>query len=276
VDLGGSISGEHGIGSDKREAMRWLFPAPTLDLFRRIKTSFDPDNLCNPDKLIPVAEGAPETRFAGAVPAGPLRPASVEELQEMLRSLSAERRPVFVRGRGTKGLAIPAGAAVLETEGLARLVDDDRANLTLTVQAGAALADVQAALAREGHFLAVAGGGTLGGILSANAMRRPPLRNQVLGLKAVLANGDLVVFGGKVMKNVAGYDAAKLFIGAWGALGVVVEVTLRVYAAPPEGLEPASPSLPDFARLPASDLHRQMKEIFDPRNLINPSLFSHE
>jgi glycolate oxidase len=68
VDLGGSISGEHGIGADKREAMRWLFSPPTLFLFREIKRAFDPAQLCNPDKLIPVADTSPTPRIDVSAP----------------------------------------------------------------------------------------------------------------------------------------------------------------------------------------------------------------
>lgn len=120
----------------------------------------------------------------------------------------------------------------------------------------------------------MAGEGTLGGILSTNVSRRPPFRNQLLGLKAVSEEGELLSFGAKVMKNVAGYDAARLFQGAWGALGVVVELTLRLHPVPPETLEAGDPVPPNFSLSAAADLHRKIKSAFDPRNLFNPTLFS--
>src|SRR6185503_13180199 len=91
VDLGGTISGEHGIGIDKREAMKWLFTRDTLSLFRRLKLAFDPGNLCNPDKLIPLVSKtetpvAPEKNEDGEIPVaqvaswGPISPANEKEL----------------------------------------------------------------------------------------------------------------------------------------------------------------------------------------------------
>ncbi|MBL0058447.1 MAG: FAD-binding protein [Elusimicrobia bacterium] len=274
VDLGGSISGEHGIGADKRDAMRWLFSPPTLSLFREVKRAFDPDNLCNPDKLIPVVESAPGPRAGGPAPAGELAVSSVEEALDLVRAIRDQRGSLFIQGLGSKGLSIPAGVPVLVTTGLNAILDLDRANLTLTLGAGSDLPSLRALLAADGLHLHVAGEGTLGGILSTNASRRPPFRNQLLGLKAVSEEGELLSFGAKVMKNVAGYDAARLFQGAWGTLGVVVEMTLRLHPLPAEVLEASIPVLPNFSLLPAAELHRKIKSAFDPRNLFNPTLFS--
>jgi glycolate oxidase FAD binding subunit len=88
----------------------------------------------------------------------------------------------------------------------------------------------------------------------------------VIGLKVALPGGALVEFGGKVMKNVAGYDAAKLFLGAWGTLGVLVEVTFRLWPFPPEEAELRS-GPPDLSWL-SSPIHRQIKRIFDPLELL--------
>lgn len=273
VDLGGSISGEHGIGSDKREAMRWLFTPSTLSLFRGIKNALDPDHLCNPDKLIPVMEAPPVLPRGGDGPwTGTRTPTSVTEVQDLLRAVQTARWPVEVQGSGSKRPV--AVGAVLSTQGLTRLLDHDRANLTLTAEAGLSLSDLRARL--DGQHLHIAGEGTLGGILSTRSSRRPALRNEVLGLKAVLADGRLVTFGAKVMKNVAGYDAAKLFLGAWGTLGVIVEVTLRIHPRPADLLEAGSVTPPDFAALPSADLHRRLKDVFDPRGLLNRSFFPHD
>jgi len=273
VDLGGSISGEHGIGREKREAMRWLFPAPTLNLFSLIKFSLDPENLCNPDKMIPtVAADLPQT-LPFLLPEGHTMIRDVPHLQSLLRGCDLKRCPVFIRGTGSRGFPVPLGSRVIETTGLNRVLEYDQANLTLTAEAGATVSSVRALLRSHGHFLHVSGEGTLGGYWSTHARGEGSLTGQVLGLKAVLANGDLVTFGGKVMKNVAGYDVTKLFAGAWGSLGVVVEMTWRVHSVPlTEGLS-IVPVVPDFCGLPSADLHREMKRVFDPNNLLNPTLF---
>lgn len=274
VDLGGSISGEHGIGADKREAMRWIFSPSTLFLFREIKRAFDPANLCNPDKLIPVVPPPVMGRSPVDLSAGAH---SVESVDDVIRIVSAARdggKSLFVKGGGTKGLPIPAGAIVLVTTGLSAIVDLDRANLTLSVSGGADVPSLRARLEKEGLFLHVGGAGTVGGILSTHGGGRPALRNQILGLRAVSGDGELLSFGAKVMKNVAGYDAARLFLGAWGTLGVIVEVTFRLHSTPAEFWAPAPSSPPNFNALPTADLHRKVKGSFDPQNLFNPTLFS--
>ena len=78
------------------------------------------------------------------------------------------------------------------------------------------------------------------------------------------------------MKKVAGYDAAKLFLGAWGPLGVIVEVPLRTPPRPADVLDAGPVTPPDFTVLPSADLHRRLKDVFDPRGLLNPSLFRHD
>lgn len=274
VDLGGSISGEHGIGADKREAMRWLFSPPTLFLFREIKRAFDPANLCNPDKVIPVAEASPGPRAVGASLHGEHRVTSVDEVVTFVRSARDSGQPLYVKGSGSKGMTIPAGQPTLVMTGLNAVVDLDRANLTLSVAGGADLPSLRARLETEGLFVHAGGTGTLGGIISTQTGGRPPLRNQILGLKAVSGDGELLSFGAKVMKNVAGYDAARLFLGAWGTLGVIVEVTLRLYTTPAEFWSPVSGGPPTFSTLPTADLHRKIKAAFDPQYLFNPSVFA--
>jgi glycolate oxidase len=277
VDLGGSISGEHGIGADKREAMRWLFTPPTLFLFREVKRVFDPDNLCNPDKLIPVVEATPGPRAVSTFSEGTHEVGVVEAALDYVRAAREARRSFFIKGTGSKGMPIPGDRSTLVLTDLNSVVDLDRANLTLTVGAGVQFPSLRVKLAQEGLYLHVAGEGTLGGILSTNVHGRPPLRNQILGMKTISGEGELLSFGGKVMKNVAGYDAARLFLGAWGTLGVVVEVTLRLYSTPTELWRPALSGPPDFAKLPNRDLHQKVKSAFDPRNLFNPTLFpSHD
>lgn len=271
VELGGSISGEHGIGSDKREAMRWLFTPDTLGLFRRIKTALDPAGLCNPDKLLPVAEpSAPPVEIRGAESeALGLRIESVEQAQKWLRRAAAEKRPLTIAGH-KKRLAGDVRGPLLDLTGLAAVVRHDPANFTLTVQAGARIPDVHRFLAATGQHLYVFGEGTVGGVVSRNAGGGPPLRDQILGMTVALPGGDLAVLGAPVVKNVAGYDAAKLLIGAWGSLGVILDLTFRLHPVPAPSAPASDPPRPAFWNVPALGT---VKKAFDPDNLLNPVLF---
>jgi glycolate oxidase FAD binding subunit len=130
---------------------------------------------------------------------------------------------------------------VLKLDKLARLVEHDDANLTATVEAGSTAAAFQRALAERRQFLPIdpprPNDATLGGIAAANinGPRRAlygGMRDLVIGMKMVLASGEQVKAGGKVVKNVAGYDLAKLFIGSLGTLGVITELTFRVSPLP--------------------------------------------
>ena len=112
--------------------------------------------------------------------------------------------------------------------------------MTVTVQAGVRLDDLQARLAGANQFLPLdppQREATIGGILASNASGSWRLgfgtaRDLTLGMRMALADGTLIVYGGKVMKNVAGFDLAKLFIGSLGTLGVIGEATLRTFAEP--------------------------------------------
>ena len=118
-----------------------------------------------------------------------------------------------------------------------RLIEHDHANLTVTVQSGMTLAALQDILAREKQFLAFdlpfpprsTIGGTVAGNL--NGPRRSffgSVRDLVIGMKVALITGEQIKGGGKVVKNVAGYDMCKLFVGSLGTLGIITEVTIRV------------------------------------------------
>jgi glycolate oxidase FAD binding subunit len=175
-------------------------------------------------------------------------PTTAAELAEALSSAAADGRAVVPWGAGTlQHLGWPAEpeALALRTTALSRIVEYNPADLTITVEAGVALGAVQAALRPHGQWLPwdppAPGEATIGGLLAVGASGPLRLgygtpRDWVLGMRVALADGRLVKSGGKVVKNVAGYDAHKLHIGALGTLGVIVEVTLKV-APLPESIE---------------------------------------
>jgi glycolate oxidase FAD binding subunit len=173
-----------------------------------------------------------------------LKPTTAEELAEVLRDAGAAGRPVVPWGAGTLqrlGAAPPVGALALRTTALDRIVDYHPPDLTITVEAGVALDALDAALAEHGQWLPwlppAPGRATVGGLLAAGVSGPLRLgygapRDWVLGMRVALADGRLVKSGGKVVKNVAGYDTHKLHIGALGTLGVIVEAAFKVFPRP--------------------------------------------
>ena len=149
-------------------------------------------------------------------------------------------------GGGTKlswGRTPEPLAAEVSTASLARLVEHNRADLTAVVQAGARLRELQERLAEGGQMLALdppLGAGeaaTVGGVVAAGDSgplrhRYGAARDLLLGMQVVLADGTLARSGGRVIKNVAGYDLAKLFSGSFGTLGLIVEVVVRLHPLP--------------------------------------------
>jgi glycolate oxidase FAD binding subunit len=173
-----------------------------------------------------------------------LAPHSAEGLAEALRAASERDRPVVPWGAGTLqhlGAAAPPGALALQTTALNRIVDYNPPDLTITVEAGATLGAIQETLQSHGQWLPwdppAPMHATIGGLLAAGAAGPLRLgygtpRDWTLGMRVALGDGRLVKSGGRVVKNVAGYEAHKLHIGALGTLGVILEVTLKVAPMP--------------------------------------------
>ncbi len=193
--------------------------------------------------ILPEAQIAAYT-FDGYVPKVVVLPASVQEMQDVLRFAAEQNLLVMPAGAGTKlsiGNLPQKVDVVLATTRLNSVLEYEPADLTVTVEAGIRLAALQAELAQHQQYLPLdppsADRCTLGGIVATNAsgslrIRYGTARNQVLGLRVVHANGTVVKSGGKVVKNVAGYDLNKLYIGAFGTLGIITEVTLKLSPIP--------------------------------------------
>lgn len=193
--------------------------------------------------ILPAAKVGPYT-FDNCVPKAVVLPASVREIQTVLRFAAAQCLSIMPAGAGTKlGIGnLPQKVdVVLATSRLNCVVEYEPADLTVTVEAGIRLADLQAQLAKHRQFLPLnppyANRCTLGGVVATNAsgsfrLRHGTARNQVLGMQVVHANGTVVKSGGKVVKNVAGYDLNKLYIGAFGTLGIITEITLKLAPIP--------------------------------------------
>jgi glycolate oxidase FAD binding subunit len=167
-------------------------------------------------------------------------PASGAELAAAL----AEAGPaVRVRGAGTK-LAWARGdpAVELSTTRLDTILEHNAGDLTAVLEAGVPLAVAQARFAEAGQMLALDPpdlGATIGGVVATNdsgplRARYGGVRDLVVGMRVALADGTVAKSGGKVIKNVAGYDLAKLFAGSFGSLGAIIEVSVRLHPIPPE------------------------------------------
>jgi glycolate oxidase FAD binding subunit len=180
----------------------------------------------------------------GINPGDTLAPADAEQVSRILQKASDERCAVIPRGGGTMmGLGAPISRAdlVVSLENLNRILDHQPANLTMRTQSGITLGALNEALARHGQYLPLdppfRDRATIGGILATNAsgslrVRFGSARDLVLGLRVALADGQIVHGGGDVVKNVAGYDLPKMFIGSLGTLGIIVEATFKVAPLP--------------------------------------------
>lgn len=182
--------------------------------------------------------------YDDCVPKAVILPKSVQEVQDVLRYASEQSLTVVPAGAGTKlgiGNLSEKCDIVLVLTRLNKVVEYEPADLTVTVEAGIRLAALQSELANNRQFLPMnppyAKRCTIGGIVATNSsgplrLRYGTSRNHVLGLRVVEAGGIVVKSGGKVVKNVAGYDLNKLYIGSYGTLGIITEVTLKLAPLP--------------------------------------------
>jgi glycolate oxidase FAD binding subunit len=178
----------------------------------------------------------------------PIAPANQREIAEALKDASGAGLTVIPCGGGTKrGWGNPPSRAdaILSTQCINRVVEHAWSDLTATVEAGCTVAALQQTLAEHGQRLAVdvlwPERATIGGILSTNdsgalRLRYGGLRDLIIGVTLALADGTLAVSGGKVVKNVAGYDLPKLVTGSMGTLGVITQAIFRLHPLPQKTL----------------------------------------
>lgn len=202
--------------------------------------------------IIPEYQSVSDERLAqyavdGVIPRAVVSPTHVDQVSGLVRLAAQMGLSVIPRGGGTKmSLGLPPARAdiVLSLDRLNAILEYEPADLTATVQAGIRLADLQAHLSDRGQFFPLdppyATVCTLGGVIATNASGPLRLiygtgRDLVIGTKVVQADGTVVKAGGKVVKNVAGYDMNKLYIGSLGTLGILVELTLKLQPRPEAG-----------------------------------------
>lgn len=197
-----------------------------------------------------------------------MRPADLREAQAVVASTTG---PLRVVGGGTKSeWGNPSRSAVeLSTAKLCRIHEHDPADMTAKVGAGMPLAALQAHLRASGQWLAIdppaAADATIGGLFATNdsgpaRQGYGSMRELVIGMTVVLADGTVARSGGRVIKNVAGYDLCRLFCGALGTLGLVVDLTLRLHPLPAASRSLALDADAERARVVAATLARSPLE----------------
>jgi glycolate oxidase FAD binding subunit len=178
------------------------------------------------------------------------KPTTIDQLVELIATASAEGRKLELRGGSSKAaIGAARDAEIVDMRNFSGVVDYDPPELVLTVGAGTPLAEVQALVASKGQMLAFepfdhgplfgrpAGAATIGGVVAAGIAGSGRLtagsaRDHLLGFTAVSGRAERFVGGGKVVKNVTGYDLPKLVAASWGRLVAVTELTLKVLPRP--------------------------------------------
>ena len=260
VQVGGTVTGEHGVGMEKINQMCVQFSREELDAFLAVKRAFDPPCLLNPEKSSPRWHVAPNTArcmcmgraelsrsrpLLGRTPYG-FRPVGV-----VRPGHDGARRPqaLFVMGGGSKSfygnyrpVTPQDGHCLLDMTPYRGIVNYHPSELVVTVRAGTPLADLEAELAAHGQMLAfepphfgpaaTVGGCVAAGLSGPRRMSAGALRDFVLGARLLDSDGRMLSFGGEVMKNVAGYDVSRLLAGSHGIFGALLEVSLRSCRSP--------------------------------------------
>jgi glycolate oxidase subunit GlcD len=270
VGVGGTITGEHGVGLDKRELLPLVFSEADMNAMLSVRAAFDPLNLCNPGKIIPLLRGCGEAKAIAtdntehtdmispqrSLSLQPQRtniavqrsvslvssvaPSSTAELAEIMKEASARCWTVTISA-GKSLLGQSSSDLIVETTRLDKIIEHEPADLIAVAQAGVALNAFNERLAKSGQWLPLDppndGRATLGGIVATGlggpqqfGYGRP--RGSVIGMTVVLADGRVIKAGGRVVKNVAGYDLCKLFTGSGGTLGIITELIFKLRPRP--------------------------------------------
>ncbi len=200
-------------------------------------------------------EAASEDAVDGVSPSFVAEAGSVEEVSELMRLASREGLSVAPRGGGTKmHLGNPPRELdlILSTARLNEVIEHVPGDQVVRVQGGTKLQDLQSHLVGEEQMLGIdppEEGATVGGIVASNAsgprrLRYGTIRDLIIGIEVVLSDGTVAKAGGKVVKNVAGYDLSKLFTGSLGTLGLIATCNFRLHPRP-EAARTVAVELPD-------------------------------
>ncbi|MEV0969349.1 FAD-binding oxidoreductase [Microtetraspora glauca] len=195
------------------------------------------------DTGVAIRPAGPDDSVAGVRPRWVALPEATEEIAALMRVTSAHDLAVVTTGAGTKlhwGHPPERCDVLIDTCCLNEILEHEAGDLVVRVQAGVPLDALARALAAKGQELAIdvpLEGGTVGGLLATGIagprrFRYGTARDLIIGITVVLADGTIAKAGGKVVKNVAGYDLGKLFTGSYGTLGVIADATFRLHPLP--------------------------------------------
>jgi glycolate oxidase subunit GlcD len=279
VELGGTISGEHGVGLEKIDAMRLIFSEQDFAAQRALQQAFDPESLLNPGKVIPACvqkenvAGAKsdETFLTTTAAAG-----ADAEITEKIRQAVSNGKGLLSTGCGTLrhfGNLSNGNSEFLNSSELNAIIDFDPHNQVITAGAGLSFDKLQMQLAEKNQWLPIRPpfaiqGHSFGGVMALAACGPERLhykapRDLVLGLRFINSSGQKISTGGKVVKNVAGYDMTRLMIGSAGTLGLITEVTSRITTRPERcSAISAAGSLPLCAALAGKVVSSNLSPVF--------------
>ncbi|MGK7889266.1 MAG: FAD-binding oxidoreductase [Leptolyngbyaceae cyanobacterium] len=211
-------------------------------ILNQLSTISKPDQIRAWEQIEPLwRQQIVRAMVADSAPAGVVYPQTQSELAELITCAHQENWRVLPCGSGSKlhwGACATGIDLVVSTERLTQMIDHAVGDLTITVEAGCSLAALQQSLAPSQQQLALDPAypdqATIGGIVATAdtgflRQRYGGVRDRVIGISAVRADGQLTQAGGRVVKNVAGYDLMKLLTGSWGTLGIISQITLRLY-----------------------------------------------
>ncbi|MBR2392292.1 MAG: FAD-binding protein, partial [Elusimicrobiaceae bacterium] len=252
VDYGGTVSGEHGVGVEKRAALAYQYDKNTLGLMAQIKQAIDPEKIANPLKILPF-DYASKSREQEDLS---------EDIKQLAEKIHARREghlPCTIIGTNTR-LRTQA-QNIISSQSLHKILDIDTRNYTVTAQAGVLLSELKQTLEKQNLYAMIPEEkGTLGGLFCSACF--PSFYSQVTGIEALLPDGSFVQYGGKLMKNAAGYNLIRLFAGSQGTLGLITQLTFKIYATP---IKVASTNR--FCAAPANILWKKIKNQLDPEDL---------
>lgn len=253
IEAGGTISGEHGIGVEKRALMAQQYDADTLGTMARIKKALDPENLANPLKILPC-------QYREKARTAPQPEKNVAALQEQLNAYNLQKKSYVIVGKNTQ--LKTTHPRRLSCRSLDKIIAIDMQNYMATVQTGVPLSALEKALKKAGAYSVLpTGKETLGSAFCSGQF--PGFYPYVTGIEALLPDGTIVRYGGKLMKNAAGYPLTRLWAGSQGTLGLVTQLTFKIFALRQAVLKPQ-----DFIPAPDSGLWLCLRHTLNPKNLI--------